>query len=64
MRTSDFFGYAYLAFGLIGLGWLSLLALNAIGFTHVVMWPSIFIAATALMIGSKVAARYFYRKAH
>ena len=63
MRASDFFGMAYVVSGLFGLGWLLILALNAIGLTKIVMWPSIFITAAALMIGSKMAARYFFRKA-
>jgi hypothetical protein len=63
MRVSDFFGIAYVVSGLIGLSWLLVLGLNAVGLTKIMMWPSIFIVATALMFGSKMAARYFYRKA-
>ena len=63
MRVSDFLGLVYVASGLIGLTWFLVLALNALGLTDVVMWPSILIAATVAMFSSKIASRYFYRKA-
>ena len=60
MKAADFFGYIYVGSGLVGLLWIGVVILNIVGLVDWLIWPSILIGATILMILAKIVARQLY----